>query len=169
MTNERVLGDYKKFIHSIVNEAKKLELPINYPSDHVCYRVSSLENYKIKRSELLKISKEWLENEHHGRLISKFILKKPLIAEGFEIPVVELPAPSSSKSYKDGLEHIELVVGGDYKTIIDKFDEVLTGLDDSGTFNQPRYVTFDNGITIKYHELSIIDVVKLEGKSFQKI
>lgn len=164
-----ILGDYQGFVTSIVDQAKSMGLPVDYPSDHICYRVASEQEYQPIREKLVSVRSHLLENEHHGRKIAKFILSTPLKVLGYEIPVVELPMPSQSKSYPSGLEHIELVVGIDYQQTIDEFGDLLTGHDDSGPFNQPRYITFDNGYSLKYHRKSIIDVVKLEGQSFQKI
>ncbi len=170
MTNEEVLGDYKSFITDLLGRATNLKIDLeNFPIDHLCYRTATSADYEQIKQKMMTISSAYAENLHHNRPIAKFLLKTPLIFENFTIPLVELSAPKEGAPYPSGLEHLEMAVGGAFDRFVEKYQELWTGRDDSGPFNQPAYITFDNGKTIKFHKDSLLEVLKAEGQSFKPI
>jgi len=166
----QIIGDYKFFVNDLLARLAQVGIDVkDYPIDHLCYKVSTLMNYR-KTIELLKThSQGFLETVHHGRPFSKLLLKTPLQVGKYSIPVIEIPAPKPGQIIDDALEHLEIVVGSDYGNVKSLYQHLWTGTVDSGEFNQPFNITFDNGKTVRFHELSITEVIKLEGNSFRAI
>jgi len=169
MRIEEILGDYNNFVDELVNNAKELGLPLNYPGDHICYRITTNEEYETKKAELKELSSAWLENIHHNRPISKFVLKEPIKTKFFNFPIVELPSPHPTIPYKKGLEAIHVVVGDDYEKVKTRFEKHWKGVDDNGPYNQPFFITFSGGYSIKYHERPIKEIIQLEGNEFVEL
>lgn len=164
-----VIGDYASFYKTLTEKVNKLGIDTSRLSiDHFCYRTSSVKTYQQKKKELFKLSKRFIENIHHNRPISKFILKKPLVVNGQKVWIIELPAPKKNVNYKDGLEHFEFVLGKKFEPFKKKYENLWDGQDDSGKFNQPVFIKFNEG-AVKFHERPIDEVVKLEGKVFKKV
>ena len=167
---EEILGNYRIFVQDSLRKARESGIDLKgYPIDHLCYRVETLEDYERMKQQLMRLSKGFLENAHHGRPISKFLLREPLQVDGYSIPVIELPAPRLGQNTKTVLEHLEMVVGEDYPSLKNKHESLWSGIDDSGEFNQPVYITFENGNSVKFHRLPITEVVRLEGNIFAEI
>jgi uncharacterized protein len=164
---KEVIGDYKSFVSELLAKVSEAGIDVkDYPIDHLCYRAETSEDYESVKAELSALSAGVLENAHHGRLVAKFLLSHPIAVEGYTIPVIEVPSPKPGHIAKTGLEHFEMVVGGDYEVL--KSQHRWSGMDDSGPHNQPVYITFESGNSVKFHKLPITEVVRLEGNSFVK-
>lgn len=164
-----VIGDYKLFYKTLSDQIHKLGIDTsNMYVDHFCYRTSSLESYEEKKKQLLTYSGGFLENYHHGRPVSKFLLKKPLQIDNQKVRLIELPSPKKNVLYKDGLEHFEYVVSKSFNVFKKKYEKLWSGQDNSGQFNQPVYIKFKEGV-VKFHEKPLTEVVELEGNTFIKI
>ena len=111
----------------------------------------------------------FVENVHHGRPIAKFILNEPLRLRHYETSVIELPAPKIGKTYQRGLEHFEMTVGKTFEEFRKKFHSLWMGQDNSGPYNQTVFIALKSGFTIKFHERTILEVLKLEGHTFTSI
>lgn len=59
-----------------------------------------------------------------------------------------------------------MVVGDKFNEFKKSYEYLWIGFDDRGTYNQPVYVTFQNGKTVKFHERSLLEVLELEGEKF---
>lgn len=165
-----IIGDYKSFVQDTLKRATDAGVDLkDYPIDHLCFRVQTVEEYQRIKPLIQKFSKGVLENAHHGRPVTKFLLSEPLIVGNYEIPVIEMPAPKQGQVINTGLEHLEMVVGDDYERIKERYASLWSGTDDSGEFNQPMFVAFNNGHSIKFHKLPISEVIKLEGNVFTEI
>ncbi|CEG57281.1 hypothetical protein [Legionella fallonii] len=65
--------------------------------------------------------------------------------------------------YPSGLESIGVVVGEELPAFIQKHKLVLTGVKDHGEHCQPAFVTFDNDKTTKFYDISLREIVILQG------
>ena len=165
-----IVGDCNSFVRDLLQRVRSVGIDIgNYPIDHICYRASTFEEYKEIKNKLLEISRAYVENIHHDRPITKFILKEPLLCDGYAIPLLELPAPKPESNFASGLEHFEMVVGNDFEVFKEQYKNFWGGADDSGEYNQPVYITFDNVKTVKFHQYSLDEVLRKEGKVFIKL
>jgi len=164
--DHQIFGDYRSFFLDLLSKLKTINIDLkNYPVDHFCYRVASAKDYLKMKEKTKNISKAYLENIHHNRPISKFILKEPLKFDKYSVDVMELPAPKSSQFFQTGLEHFEFSVGKKFVTFKEKYKKIWNGFDDSGPYNQPVFIRFDNN-TVKFHEFPLLTVLELEGKKF---
>ena len=85
--------------------------------DHVCFRVSSLQQYQLTKAALLSHGSLAVEGMINGRPIACISLNNPLTARlpsghVVSVPCVELPCPKAGSPYAVGLEHLEVVIGG---------------------------------------------------------
>lgn len=166
---QTIIGDYKKFISNLLIALSEIGIEVgDYQIDHLCYRVKTVEEYHSLKESLMNFSSQYIENVHHGRPITKFILIEPLKYQKYSISVIELPAPQDNKVYNTSLEHLEIVVGDDFEMIKDKYKSFWTGGDDSGIYNQTIYIDFGEH-KVKFHQHSLLEVLKLEGKEFVDI
>jgi uncharacterized protein len=132
--------------------------------DHVCYRVTTLERYEKLRNDLSEIERLADESEINGRPIAIFELGEPILFGGRSIPALELPAPGAT-TYVEGYEHAEYVVED-----LDLFLNAHTGLpfnlkNMDKPINRDASLSFDGGITAKFHERPILDVVVLQRQT----
>jgi len=165
-----VIGDYQSFVSDTLKSAIYAGIDLrDYPIDHLCFRTQTVEDYQRTKPLIQNFSKGILENLHHGRPVTKFLLSQPIIIGEYEIPVIEMPVPRPGQVIQTGLEHLEMVVGDDYEIIKERYNGLWSGADDSGEFNQPMFITFENGHSIKFHKLPISEVIRLEGNSFQEV
>lgn len=159
---ENIIGDYNFFISTLLDKLNKKGIDIRkYSIDHLCYRTKTLNDYSQKKKELLGLSKKYVENIHHGRPISKFVLKEAIKYNNFLISTIELPAPKKDYDFENGLEHLEVVVGKDYDFIKNKYKDFWDGSDDSGPYNQTVFINFDK-LIVKFHKHHLLDVLKME-------
>ena len=164
-----IIGDYKDFISHLLACLTEKNIEINnYQIDHLCYRTRTLDEYDTMKKSLMFFSNEYVENIHHGRPITKFLLKNPLKYKNYSIPLIELPAPQENISYNSGLEHLEIVVGDNFNVLKNKYKSIWTGSDDSGIYNQTTFIDF-NERKVKFHQHSLLEVLKLEKRKFIKI
>jgi hypothetical protein len=77
--------------------------------------------------------------------------------------MIELPAPQAAHTYPKRLESIGVVLGKELPAFIQKHKHVLTGMKDHGQHCQLAFVTFDNDKTAKFHDISLREIVILQG------
>jgi hypothetical protein len=166
---QSIIGDYKDFISHLLMCLSKKNIEINnFQIDHLCYRTKTLDEYNSMKKNIMLFSKEYVENIHHGRPITKFLLIEPLKYKKYSIPLIELPAPQKNIVYNSGLEHLEIVVGDNFNILKNKYKSLWTGSDDSGVYNQTIFIDFDEH-KVKFHQYSLLEVLKLENRIFIKI
>ena len=110
------------FLNNLFQKIKSQNIDIqNFELDHICYRVETVERYKVIKKELSKIGKLLVESEVGDRPIATFRLEKALIFEDRKIYVVELPAPKPHNRYKEGFEHVEFVISEGFETFMKRY------------------------------------------------
>ena len=163
---QTIIGDYHSFLKQILKEItdEGFELADFMQMDHMCYRVPSLERYRLKKNELTAVGRLLSEAEINGRPIAVYRLKKPVFFDSWRIDVVELPAPKSGAHTNEGLEHVELVLFDDKEDFLKKYSgknfemqSADRGINPEIVFRLPTYA-------VKFHLLSLPAVVYIEQK-----
>ena len=160
-----LIGNYHAFFSDLLHRMKKIGIKIaGMPMSHLLYRTTTLPEYHYLRDELKKYCSEFVETQFNDRAVSILILNEPLLLEdGFTVSMIELPAPRAAHMYPSGLESIGVVVGKELPVFIQKHKPVLTGLKDHGQHCQPAFVTFANDKTAKFYDISLREIVILQG------
>jgi predicted metalloenzyme YecM len=132
--------------------------------DHICYRTSSLEEYRQVIEECKTFSTLLIESTVGGRLISTFELDIPLrlvLRDGHQISlsVLEVPSPKSSSNYQSGLEHVEFVVSDPLEEFMLKYPMKwdLSALHKE--VNADIRLTLE-GCSVKFHNTSLKNVIQ---------
>jgi uncharacterized protein len=152
-----------KFLDKIFNHLSENEVELNdWLIDHLCYRTSSIENYKQMKEKLKVYGDCLIESEVQGRPIATYKLFKPINYKGYIIELIEIPAPKAGKNTKEGFEHIEVVVDVSFEELIKKYDHL--SLEKKGLakkINPDLEIEFDS-CAIKFHHQSLEDVIAFE-------
>ncbi len=168
---ENLIGNYQSFFSDLLTRMRESGININgIPLSHLLYRTTTIPEYKELRDELKTACSEFVETQFNGRAVSILILKNPLLLEdGFTVSMIELPAPRAVHMYPSGLESIGVVVGKTLPEFIQKHSHVLTGVKDHGQHCQPAFITFDNAKTSKFYDISLREIVILQGWQIERI
>ncbi|HVE45042.1 MAG TPA: VOC family protein [Gammaproteobacteria bacterium] len=168
---EKIIGNYKAFFSDLLHRMKKAGIKIHgMPLSHLLYRTVTIPEYEELRDKLKNYCSEFVETQFNGRAVSILILEKPLLLEdGFTVSMIELPAPRSVHMYPSGLESIGVIVGKQLPEFINQHEDVLTGVKDHGQHCQPAFITFDNDKTSKFYDISLREIVMLQGWKIEKI
>lgn len=168
---ENIIGDYQGFFSDLLTRMRKSEIHIHgMPLSHLLYRTTTSPEYEELRDELKTACSEFVETQFNGRAVSILILKNPLLLEdGFTVSMIELPAPRAVHTYPSGLESIGVIVGKTLPEFIQKYSHVLTGVKEHGQHCQPAFITFDNEKTSKFYDISLKEIVTLQGWQIKRI
>lgn len=144
--------------------------------DHLCYRCHSKREYLDVKSKLTEdcMGRLIVEGMIAGRPISTVELLEPIKYEGWSIPCIEIACPKPGKTHKEGLEHIEVVIGNEGDNFCDSKDILLSFVSrhPTVTFDLKAIdkdinadVSIDLGKdigSIKFHVRPLIEVCKYE-------
>lgn len=157
---------YSRGINFLENLSSQLRGKIQFPDhwwiDHICYRTETYERYQELKQKLSGVAELLIESEVGGRPIATFRLLEPFYFGSNAIYLLELPAPKAGKYTPEGFEHVEIVCDWSFEKIIEfhsglKFNK--KGL--CKEFNPELELELD-GISIKFHHLSLESVIRLE-------
>ncbi|MBI4170521.1 MAG: VOC family protein [Candidatus Aenigmarchaeota archaeon] len=168
---KKVIGDYEIFFSDLLHRLKGAGIDVKgMPMSHLLYRTTTVPEYEKIRDQLKTFCKEFAETQFNGRAVSILVLKNTLVLEdGFTVSVIELPAPRPAHMYPSGLESIGIIVGDELPEFNKKYENKLTGIKDHGIHCKPSFITFDNGKTAKFYEISLQKIVELQGWQFEKL
>jgi len=156
------IDNWQETFSNILNQVKELGISEIGQCDHICYRVSSLDDYNNMKDYFLKFGKLSAETIVSGRPISIIELNTPFQYEGYTIQCVELPAPKEGKITHDGWEHAEFVVENP-ASLIDKYPHLNFNTKSlHRDLNAELSLSLKNGLAVKFHPLHILEVIKLE-------
>lgn len=166
---EKIIGDYNGFFSDLHSRLTSVGIDTKgLPLIQLLFRASTLAEYKRIRDNLKVFSREYVETDFNGRLVSIIILKKPLALEnGFSIDMIELTAPRAAHMYPSGLESIGVFLGDRLPAFKKKYQKVLTGVKDHGVYCKPAFITFDNGKTVKFYDVTLKEIILREGWYFE--
>ena len=162
-----LLGDYDAFVANINRGLKEAGIDAESELsmlDHIGYRTETLEEYHQKLEAFRVLGEDMGEIMIQGRPISIIALSQPIQTGGWVIPFLEVIAPKASSPYPSGLEHAEFVT---IKLLRD-FEAQHANLnfirDAMSRRINPELKYRENGISVKFHRLSIGTVVQLEDE-----
>lgn len=164
----KILASSAAFVVDTVERLEAIDISTGrFPIGHVAIRVGSLDEYIELRDQIEPHCVANIENIWSGRPISKLLLTTPMVAgTDRTIPLIELIPPSHGPGYRLGVEHVGFVLGDEFDTFVNRFDDAITGRQDQGPFNQPAVISFGDGTLAKFHRHSLRDVVVMEGRQF---
>lgn len=139
-----------------------ISLADHWMIDHLCYRVSTEQEYFAKKDDFSSFGELLIESEVNGRLISTFKLFEPIKFRNWNIPLLELPAPKKGKHTPAGWEHIEVVCDVPFSSLRSTLAHCcldLGGL--AKPFNQEFEIKLRD-CAVKFHHLSLESVIRLE-------
>jgi predicted metalloenzyme YecM len=157
-------GAGDKFLEHLFSSLKALSVsfPKNWDVDHICFRAGSMTSYQQSCQHLGGIGTLLTESEVHGRPIATFKLKKPFVVRDQIIDIVEVPAPKGSDGFKDGFEHVEIVVDiplPEVKQWLEGYG--LPSSQSAKSLNAELKVSLPGG-NLKFHALSLESLIRLE-------
>lgn len=161
---KNLIGDYQAFFSDLLFRIKQTTIDMHgMPMSHLLYRTTTLTEYETLRDQLKLFCREFVETQFNGRAVSILILQEPLqLEDGFSVSMIELPAPRPVHMYPSGLESIGVIVGKSLPEWINQHHDILS-VKDHGEHCQPAFITFDNEKTIKFYDISLRDIVILQG------
>ncbi|MEK7152754.1 MAG: VOC family protein [Patescibacteria group bacterium] len=164
---QAIVGDYAVFLGIMLEKvaAAGFDLDDFVQMDHMCYRVSSLQDYAQKKQELQSVATLLHETRVNGRPIASFRLHEPVKVKGWRVDTIELPAPKDGSAFAEGLEHIEFVIYDDIPAFLRKYSDKTFDMQSADRGINPEIgYKLDNGCGVKFHLLSLPAVVYLEKK-----
>lgn len=168
-TLAEVIGDPIVFLEDLFSRISDIELNVeNYELDHICYRVGSIDEYKIKKEELASHGELLIESMVNGRMISTFKLHGPIVYKNRKIFLLELPSPKHLHSYASGLEHVEFVTKEPLQKIVDRYPQYSFEV-----FGIHKKINADitlklGDYCIRFHNQSLEEVINLEKRMSSK-
>lgn len=130
--------------------------------DHLCYRTSSKENFKLMKEKFKDYGDCLVESEVQGRPIVTYKLFNPIKYKDYLIELIEIPAPKPGKNTKEGFEHIEVVVDISFDELIKLYGHLsLEKKALEKKINPELEIEFDD-CAIKFHHQSLEDVIAFE-------
>ncbi len=152
------------FLQRVFNklDAQNIQLDKHWFIDHLCYRVSSLENYNSFKKQFASFAELLIESDVNGRPIATYKFAEPICFRDWSIQVVELPAPKPGKITIEGFEHFEVVADIGFDEIKTRYPKAA--FSESGLkkdFNPELEISLDE-LAIKFHPLSLESVIRLE-------
>jgi hypothetical protein len=134
--------------------------------DHVCYRTLTEDNYKKIKNYFRTRGKLLVESMVGGRMIATYEFEHPLEYKGHKIPLIEVPAPKTGSHYREGFEHIEVVIKESFETFMQKYPQLKFDTSAmSKDLNAEVRVKLDQFISVKFHQQSLKEVIAIEKKS----
>ena len=170
-TLKELIGDYQSFFSDLLQRMKEIGIDMSgMPMSHLLYRVETTEEYVNLLDNIKPLCSEFVETQFNGRAVSILGLRDTLsLEDGFQCSVIELPAPRAVHMYPSGLESIGIIVGKKLQEFKVQNSKKLTGIKDHGEHCQPAFITFDNEKTAKFYDISLKEIIKLQGYKMKNI
>lgn len=139
--------------------------------DHICYRVATVSDYQELKIRLLADNDLLAESIIKGRFISTFRMAVPFRFGDRDIWLLELPEPKASSPYSEGWEHAEFVTDRPLpefeQWLISRLGINASEIDRSGLdkpLNADLRLRLKDGLSVKFHELALEEVIRLENQ-----
>ena len=163
-----ILGDYRSFFADLRQRITAAGIDIaGCPLSHLAFRTATPCEYRQVQEQLKPWCRANVENEWNGRPIDKLLLAEPLVLDDdYTVSLIELIPPPHREDWPLGLEHLGVVIGESFDDFTREHEAKFTGRQDQGPYCQPAYITFGNGLTVKFYRWSLGDVVEMEGRPF---
>lgn len=163
---DEILGDYETFVKGIGTglAASGIERSELSMMDHLCYRVETHERYGELLTKFGSFAVLLGEAEVSGRNIATFELDEYITADGWTVPYIELPEPKDGSSYREGLEHAELVVIGGLDRFARRHKNLTFDTKGMSKDINPELGLRTDALSVKFHEQPLGAVVRIEQR-----
>lgn len=157
---EHFTGPTEVFLKKIFNSLGEDMIDVSdYEADHICYRVETIERY----DEIGKLISPYADllaiNEIGGRPISVYRLHEPIVYKDKKIYGFELPSPKTGSSYKEGYEHIEIVIDTTFFEFMEKYSYIQFDTRAMGKEINPEIARNYTGYSVKFHHHTLEYIV----------
>ena len=176
------LPDFVEKLRAALAELQILEYCQTLEMDHICIRLADKTKVAALQRELEQIGETISENIVAGRPIPIIQLSEPLAIGTWQTYGIELPYPKEKHAYTDGWEHVEFILPAkahtaealekafftlfphlDKNNLVDTYQYKMDELHaEDDQLPNPTICVKVNGIGIKFHTLSIQEVVGYE-------
>src|SRR5579872_7503362 len=153
-----IIGDYTQFLATILSDLQ--EKGINLEGeiiDHLAYRCVSETNYEQMKEKLDTVATRAFERTFNDRHISIYRLSKTLDYDDFQIPDLELMSYREGDKFKEGLEHIEVVVN-DPLSLPNEYPDLQWTVVPDRTINKEVFITMGK-YAVKFHSLPVEEAI----------
>jgi predicted metalloenzyme YecM len=157
-----IIGNSTEFLTKIFSELKEHGVSTDWEIDHLCYRVSSLDRYEVKKAELQTVGTLLTEAKVSGRLIATFKLHVPIHFQNKRIPLVELPAPKAGRQDIEGLQHFEFVIPDDLLKFAGRYPHLEFDIRGASKKINPDIALDLPSGEVKFHNESLEVVIERE-------
>lgn len=159
------LNNYSLFLDSVFEELTKIEVDVSsYQLDHISYRTNSTKEYEEVQTSFLAAGTQVVEKIIRDRRISIYKLVSPLVYKELTIEALELmeKAPQDTHIFPSGFEHAEFVIDCSLNDLLLKYPKLdWNKIAMYKEINPDLILTFDNGLSVKFHTHSILEVALL--------
>lgn len=159
----------QQFFEDLTTELKTLIPVQTLKCDHLCFRVSTNQEYSFYKQALSEHGKLLTEATVNGRAISTFRLHHPFKTSTHEIELVELPAPKPGAFYPTGFEHAEFVINESFASFCEKHPQLHFSEGGNKTLNPELSLKLKNEKQVKFHHLSLERVIEIEEAKIKEI
>jgi len=166
----QIIGDYESRVARMneVFEEVGIERSELSQLDHLCYRTETLEEYHKILEDFRELGENLGEVIVQGRPISVIALNQPIETGGWAVDFLEVAAPKASSPYPSGLEHAEFVTRGLLSDFEQRHADLPFIRDAMSRVINPELKYRENGISVKFHQLNIGAVIKIEDALAEK-
>ena len=161
---KELIGDYDAFVANVNRGLDEAHIASSELAllDHLGYRTETMDEYSSVLDEFRSLGEDMGEIIIQGRPISIIALQDPIETGGWRIPFLEVIAPKPESPYPSGLEHAEFVTVRLLKDFEKQHSDLLFIRDAMTRRINPELKYRENGISVKFHRLSIGSVVEIE-------
>ncbi len=157
------------FLTKLTSELTTLGLPAQHlVSDHLCFRVETMEQYLLYKSHILNMGILLTEAVVNGRPIATFRLREGFRTNNHLVDLVELPSPKSGAGYSLGFEHAEFVIQESFESFAAKFPKLEFLKSGQKNINPELCLNTSVG-QAKFHYVSLARVIEIELGQVQDI
>ena len=142
-------------------KANQIEL-VDWPIDHLCYRTSSLDNYKEMKKVFSQLGVKLVESDVNGRAIATYKLHKPINYKNYVIPLIEVPAPKAGRFTAEGFEHIEVVIDIDFPELMRLYPHCQFEKKAMYKKLNPELEIEFGDCAVKFHHQSLEEIIRIE-------
>lgn len=158
-----LLGDINGFLNALLSSLAEDGIDVStYELDHLCFRVTTQDEYKQYKESLHKLGTLLSETLISNRPIATFKLNTPIVFSDRTISVIELPAPKPDGGYPKGLEHAEFVIDKPFDEFMEAHPAVSFSTRDIKKPINPDIRVQYSSFSVKFHHKPLEIVIRDE-------
>jgi len=158
--------NYTSFLDSFFDQIAKVGLDISgLPMDHIAYQASSKEDYEQRLPDFSSLGKLISEEIIGGRRVAVIELQEPFTYKEYSIPALELLEQKEGQVCESAFQHAELLVHQPFENYIEQYPHLNW---DTSSMSRDEFshlkLHFENGLTLKFLERPILELLKEKHK-----